>query len=215
MEGVINMVKNVDVNTQSSIRIEAERIIYSDPLEIAGAPHDADIILITHDHYDHFSPADIEKAGNSDTVLILPEKMKDDVKKLSRKPGQVILVKPDESLTVCGIPIETVPAYNVNKKFHPKESSWTGYILTLGNTRYYISGDTDNTEDARRVKCDVAMVPIGGTYTMDPKEAAELINTISPIVAIPTHYGSIVGKPGDAKTFRKFVKPEIDVEVKL
>ena len=117
--------------------------------------------------------------------------------------------------TVNGLDLETIPAYNNSKSFHPKNAGWVGYILTVNGKRIYIAGDTDMTDDNRKVKCDVAMIPIGGTYTMNAKQAAELINTIKPEIAIPTHYGSVVGSPADADEFSKNVKAPIKVEIKM
>ena len=111
--------------------------------------------------------------------------------------------------------VEAVPAYNRLKPFHPKRNGWNGYIVAMDGVRYYVAGDTDHIGELSVVSCDVALVPIGGTYTMTANEAAKLINEISPVVAIPTHYGSIVGKPEDADVFRKHVDPKIQVETKL
>lgn len=111
--------------------------------------------------------------------------------------------------------LETVPAYNNVKQFHPKSAGWVGFILNVNNKRIYIAGDTDATKDAKAVSCDIALVPIGGTYTMDAKQASELINSISPKVAIPVHYGSFVGKKEDADVFANNVKPGIEVEIKI
>ena len=107
----------------------------------------------------------------------------------------------------------TVPAYNINKQFHPKENKWMGYLIEIDGLIYYIAGDTDMTEENQKIKCDVAFVPVGGTYTMDYKEAAKLINIIQPKVAVPIHYGSIVGTKQDAINFSKLVSPETKVEV--
>ncbi len=108
-----------------------------------------------------------------------------------------------------GIKFEAIPAYNTNKQFHPKENGWVGYIIEIQGIKYYIAGDTDITEENRKVKCDVTFVPVGGTYTMDFKEAAMLINEIKPKIAIPTHYGSVVGTKQDATDFIKLLHPEI------
>ena len=114
-----------------------------------------------------------------------------------------------KKIMVQGIKFETIPAYNTNKTFHPKENGWVGYIITLDDIRYYIAGDTDITEENRKVKCDVAFVPVGGTYTMDFKEAAQLINEIQPKIAVPIHYGSVVGTKQDATDFIKLLHPSI------
>ncbi len=110
---------------------------------------------------------------------------------------------------VQGIKFETIPAYNTNKTFHPKKNGWVGYIIIINGIRYYIAGDTDITEENKKVKCDVAFVPVGGTYTMNFKEAANLINEIKPKIAIPIHYGSVVGTEQDAIDFIKLLHPEI------
>ncbi|MBD5532788.1 MAG: MBL fold metallo-hydrolase [Lachnospiraceae bacterium] len=205
---------SIEVLTQSSIRIGGDQIIYIDPLQIPKADHDADMVLITHDHWDHFSPDDLQKVVNADTVLVVPELLEERSSDLF-KDNRVVVVKPDQKLCECGTAIETIPAYNNHKPFHPQKKGWVGYILTIGDTRVYIAGDTDATPDNRKVTCDIAMVPIGGTYTMTAKKAAELINQIRPTVAIPIHYGNIVGKPEDAEEFQKAVETDIRVVIKL
>ena len=121
----------------------------------------------------------------------------------------VITVESNKEYMVQGIKFETIPAYNTNKTFHPKENDWVGYIITLDGIRYYIAGDTDITEENRKVKCDVAFVPVGGTYTMNYSEAAELVNIIKPKIAVPIHYGSIVGTKQDATNFIKLLHSSI------
>ena len=121
----------------------------------------------------------------------------------------IIAVEPNQTERVLGIRFETVPAYNVNKTFHPKENGWVGYIIDIDGIKYYIAGDTDINEDNKKVQCDVALVPVGGTYTMDFKEAARLINEIKPKIAVPIHYGSIVGTKQDATDFVNLLHPSI------
>ena len=203
------MLENIEVLYHSSIRINKEKIIYIDPFKINKNYNDADIIFITHDHYDHYSEEDIDKVINENTTIIIPEEL---LTKLLRKginKNAIITVEPNEKYMVQGIKFETIPAYNTNKTFHPKENDWVGYIITLDGIRYYIAGDTDITEENKQVKCDVAFVPVGGTYTMDFKEAASLINEIKPKIAIPIHYGSIVGTEQDAIDFIRLLHPEI------
>jgi len=210
------MTENIEVFTQSSIRItEEDRRIYIDPFQMREAPKDADFILITHDHYDHFSPEDIEKVSNEKSVLVVPAKMLPQVEKVSSTVGEIHSVMPDEHYGISGLKFDTVAAYNNLKPFHPKSAGWVGYILQIDGQRIYIAGDTDMNRDNRDVKCDIALVPIGGTYTMDAKKAAEFINTICPSVAIPTHYGSIVGKKEDADVFAADVKAPIRTEIKM
>ena len=203
------MLKNIEVLYHSSIRISKNKVIYIDPFKIDKNYNDADIVFITHDHFDHYSEEDIDKVINENTTIIIPEEL---LTKLLRKginKNAIITVEPNEKYMVQGIKFETISAYNTNKTFHPKENGWVGYIITLDDIRYYIAGDTDITEENRKVKCDVAFVPVGGTYTIDFKEAAQLINEIQPKIAVPIHYGSVVGTKQDATDFIKLLHPSI------
>ena len=203
------MLENIEVLYHSSIRINKEKTIYIDPFKIDRNYNDADIVFITHDHYDHYSEEDIDKVINENTTIIKPEEL---LTKLLRKginKNAIITVEPNKNYMVQGIKFETISAYNTNKTFHPKENGWVGYIIIINGIRYYIAGDTDITEENKQVKCDVAFVPVGGTYTMDFKEAASLINEIKPKIAIPIHYGSIVGTEQDAIDFIRLLHPEI------
>jgi len=210
------MTNNIRVLAQSSIRIESGAgVIYFDPYMVKEDFNDADYIFITHDHHDHFSPADLLKVCKEDSVLIVPEKMESQSKEVSKHVGRIYTVKPGETKDIEGISVETVPAYNLLKPFHPKNAGWVGYILTLDGNRIYVAGDTDATKEAKSVKCDIALIPIGGTFTMDAKKAADFINTIKPKVAIPTHYGTVVGSPKDGETFKEAVKDPVMVELKI
>lgn len=210
------MVDSITVNTQNSIWITSRvGVIYIDPLEIAYDKNDADYILITHDHYDHFSPEDIRKVAKSGSVLVVPEKMAAKAQEVSGSVGRIETVKPAVYREISGLEFETVPAYNTLKPFHPKSAEWIGYVLRIDGKRIYIAGDTDTTKEAKAVKCDIAIVPIGGTYTMDAKQAAELVNTLRPDIAIPVHYGSIVGKPSDGEVFAENVKSPVKVVFKI
>ena len=203
------MLENVEVLYHSSIKIKDNKIIYIDPFKIDKDYNDADIVFITHDHFDHYSEEDIDKVINENTTIIIPDEL---LTKLLRKginKNAIITVEPNKNYMVQGIKFETISAYNTNKTFHPKENGWVGYIIIINGIRYYIAGDTDITEENKQVKCDVAFVPVGGTYTMDFKEAASLINEIKPKIAIPIHYGSIVGTEQDAIDFIRLLHPEI------
>lgn len=203
------MLENIEVLTHSSIRISKNKIIYIDPFNIEKNYNDADLIFITHDHYDHYSEEDIDKVKKDDTVFIVPEELLTKLLKKGIKQDCIIATQPNQTERVLGIRFETVPAYNVNKTFHPKKNGWVGYIIDIDGIRYYIAGDTDINEDNKNIKCDVALVPVGGTYTMDFKEAARLINEIKPKIAVPIHYGSIVGTKQDAIDFVKLLHPSI------
>ena len=195
------MLDNIEVFTQNSIRIRSDSgTIYVDPFRMKEEPHDADYVLITHSHY---------------TLLVVPEKMEDDAGELRPDVKDIVTVKPGIYKEINGLELETVPAYNTIKPFHPKRAEWVGYILRLDGKRIYIAGDTGATKEARQVKCDIALLPIGGTFTMDAKKAADLTNLIRPEYAIPVHYGSSVGKKSDGQTFASLVKGPVKVVEKI
>lgn len=204
------MLKGIECLGHSTIKINKNnKIIYIDPYNISDGINDADYIFITHNHYDHFSEEDIKKVKNNETIIIITEDLYTNTLKLGFNGMNIITVKPDENYQVEGIKFSTIPAYNTNKTFHPKENNWVGYIIELEGSKYYIAGDTDITDENKKVKCDVAFVPVGGTYTMDFKETAHLINEIKPKIAVPIHYGSIVGTKQDATDFVKLLHPNI------
>lgn len=202
---------NIEVNTQSSIKIIDDKIIYFDPYKIKEKSHDADIIFITHDHYDHFSKDDIDKIINDNTVIVIPELIKD---KIDYK-NEVITVEPFNRINILNYEVSTVPSYNINKDFHPKENNWVGYIIKIKDQKYYIAGDTDLLEENLNIKCDVAFIPIGGIYTMDFYEASQFVNYIKPKTVIPIHYGSIVGDKSLEDDFKSNVNKEIKVVLKI
>ena len=209
------MIDAITVNAQSSIRIAADKIVYFDPFKITDAKNDADVIFITHEHFDHFSPEDIGKVASEKTVFAVPASMVQTVAGSGISKDKIIPLDPGDKKEVCGIPVEAVPSYNLSKKFHTKSSGWLGYIVTLGGKRIYVAGDMDATPEAKAVSCDIAMIPIGGTYTMDFREAAEYINELKPKTVIPTHYGSVVGDPSDGESFKKLVGDSSEVVFKL
>lgn len=207
------MLENIEVLCHSCIKFNKEEVIYFDPFKIEKNYNDADVIFITHDHYDHYSEEDIDKVIKERTIIVAPEDMLTKLLKKGFERENILLVEPNEKYRVRGIEFKTIPAYNVNKQFHPKANEWVGYLIELEGITYYIAGDTDITEENKKVNCDVAFVPVGGTFTMNYKEAAELINEIKPKIAVPTHYGSIVGEKSDGVSFSKLVSPEIKVEI--
>lgn len=207
------MLENIEVLCHSSIRFNKGLIIYFDPFKINKDYNDADIIFITHSHYDHYSEEDISKVIKDNTTIVVPKDLEDMVLQFGFAKEHIIVVSPNEEYSVLGINFKTIPAYNTNKNFHPKSNEWVGYIVNLDQTTYYIAGDTDITEENRQVKCDVAFVPIGGTYTMTYSEAAELINEIKPQIAVPIHYGLIVGNKEDANNFANLVDKEIECKI--
>ena len=200
----------IEAFTQSAIKISATKIIYFDPYQIKNEYHDADYIFITHDHYDHYDESSIKNISKETTTIIVPECLLDRVKTIT---NNYITVLSEHSYMVGDISFETISSYNINKSFHPKENSYVGYNVKIEGKKIYVMGDTDVTNEALKVKCDICFVPIGGTYTMNVKEAADYINTISPKLAIPIHYGSIVGDINLYKEFIELINPSIKVEV--
>ena len=210
------MIESFNVICHSAIRIVADnKIIYIDPFCIEKEENDAEYICITHSHYDHFSPEDILKVKNENTIIVITEDIYVNVLKLGFKENRVVIVEPNKKYKINNLMLETVSAYNVNKTFHPKENGWVGYILNLDCERIYITGDTDITPENLNVKCDLVFVPVGGTYTMDYAEAAKLVNTIMPTIAVPIHYGKIVGTKEDAKNFKCLLDRKIDCKIMI
>ena len=196
---------NFNVNCNNSIQLLGDKKIYIDPYKIKEETHDADYIFCTHSHYDHFSIKDIEKILKDNTKIITVLSAKEDAIKLVGKEN-VLIVEPNENYEIDDIKFSTTYAFNVDKHFHPKANKWVGFIIELDNKKYYIAGDTDNIPEIRSVKADVAFLPVGGTYTMDYEEAANLANVIDVNIFVPTHYGSVAGKKEDGEHFKKLVK---------
>ena len=185
--------------------------IYVDPWGLRkGQDEPADVIFITHAHNDHYEPEDIEKIRKNNTQFVAPRDVAEKLK------GNVKAIRPGESSDVAGVKFETVPAYNTaphRLQAHPKANNWVGYIITLDGHRYWFSGDTDPNPDIEKVKTDVAFVCIGGDpYVMNASEAAGVVKKIRPQVAIPNHYGYVIGVPSDADKFAREAAP-VTVEI--
>ena len=207
------MLEGIQVLCHSSIHMKRDMTIYFDPFQINHDYNDADIILITHDHYDHYSEEDIDRVVKKDTIVVAPMDLKEKLLNHGFQIEQIVLVEPNQTYQVKGIEVHTIPAYNTNKAFHKKEYGWVGYLITLDETVYYVAGDTDITKENLQVRCDVAFVPVGGTYTMTYEEGARLVNQIHPKIAIPIHYGSIVGTKEDGKKFSELLDPDITCQI--
>lgn len=209
MRGELCMLEGIQVLCHSSIRMKRDMTIYFDPFQINHDYNDADIILITHDHYDHYSEEDIDRVVKKDTIIVAPMDLKEKLLNHGFQTEQIVLVEPNQNYQIKGIEVHTIPAYNTNKAFHKKEYGWVGYLIMLDGITYYIAGDTDITEENLQVRCDVAFVPVGGTYAMTYGEAASLVNQIHPKIAVPIHYGSIVGTKEDGKKFSELLDSDI------
>lgn len=188
----------------------AGKVVYFDPFRLEG--HDfpaADLVCISHGHHDHFSPDDLAKIVTEKSVVVTEKAV---AGKMDGH-GQVMVVAPGDSIDVDGIIVEAVPAYNINKKFHPKKNSWLGFIVTIDGVRIYHAGDTDLIPEMKGYVADIALLPVGGTYTMTAAEAAEAALIIRPQVAIPMHYDAVVGTSEDARAFAEALQGKLRVEV--
>ena len=198
------MLENVHWQGHASIKITGEKTVYVDPYQIKGG-ETADIILITHDHYDHLSQEDLKKIQGEKTVVVTTASSAGKVR------GNVKTVNPGDSLTVEGVEIHAVPAYNIGKQYHPKDRAYVGFLFKVGGKTYYHAGDTDLIPEMKGLKPDVAFLPVGGTFTMNAQEAAEAVKEIQPKVVVPMHWGSIVGSVKDAEAFQGLC--ECDVKI--
>jgi L-ascorbate metabolism protein UlaG (beta-lactamase superfamily) len=191
---------------QSAYKWRGEGItVYIDPWGLRDKEEPADVVFITHAHADHFEPADIAKIRKSTTQFVAPRDVADNLE------GKVKAIMPGESMEVAGIKFETVPAYSTVEhrlQTHPKSNNWVGYILTLDGQRYWFSGDGDPNPDIEKIKTDVALICVGGDpYVMGPSEAAGVVKKIRPQLAVPNHYGFVVGVASDGETFAKEAAP--------
>ena len=205
-----SLVEGIQWLGHASFLIENTRTIYIDPYdipeELAEALPKADIILVTHDHADHFCPESIERISGPSTMLVSIEPVTEDLPDVIK---HFHTVAPGDTVTLEGIDIEAVPAYNIGKKFHPREKGYVGFIIHTENRTIYHAGDTDLIPEMEQIRTDIALLPIGGKYTMDASEAAEAADIMKPAVAIPMHWGKIIGTWEDAKEFQARCKTPV------
>ncbi|AEH22430.1 hypothetical protein TOPB45_0317 [Thermodesulfobacterium geofontis OPF15] len=201
---VKDLIKKIQWLGHDCFLIKSDLIIYFDPFQIKTGPK-ADIIFVTHPHYDHCSPEDIKKIAKEDTIIVTE---KDSAKMLT---GKIEIMKVGEEKTVKGIKVKAVPAYNIGKTFHTKDKGWLGFVVEIEGVKIYHAGDTDFIPEMKDIKTDIALLPVSGTYVMTADEAVSATLTIKPQIAIPMHYGSIVGSEKDAEKFAKALEGKIEV----
>lgn len=203
-------IKNLHWLGHDSFRFDGPPVIYFDPWKLRGKPPVADLVLVSHEHHDHCSPDDVRKISGPGTLVVA------DKGAAARLPGARV-VAPGDRLTIAGVELEAVPAYNVNKfrspgiPFHPQASGHVGYIVTAEGVRIYFAGDTDHIPEMASFTCDVALLPVSGTYVMTVEEAAEAARTIKPQIVVPMHYGAGIGTADDGDRLTSFYQGEVAV----
>lgn len=202
-----NLIDKVHWLGHASFVIRNGKVIYFDPYKI-NATEKADLILVTHEHFDHCSPDDIKQIVQPSTVIVTVPGNKAKLSPFAGEIAEIRFVKPGDTLTIQGIGIEVIPAYNVDKSFHPKSNEWVGFIVEVEGEKIYHSGDTDLIPEMGSVSCDIALLPVSGTYVMTAEEAAKAAAQIKPKIAVPMHYGDIVGNEDDAKRFQSLCECE-------
>lgn len=200
-----------------AFRLGGPPVVYVDPWNLPEDVPLADVILITHEHYDHCSPEDVEKILGPDTVIVAPAQA---LKKLNAIAVTKREVKAGDSLRIGNLTVDVVPAYNVNKRFHPQKAGHVGYVMRLYGTSVYHAGDTDLIPEMQTIRCDVALLPVSGRYVMTAEEAAKAAELLQPRLVIPMHYGAIVGSRKDAERLMRLTEipvlipePEEPVEI--
>ena len=192
-----------------TFRIQGSLVIYTDPFKVRKAD-EADIVLISHEHFDHLSLEDLQKVASPRTTIVASQSCKSELKRVKTKETKFL--EPGGKCSIGKVEIEAVPAYNVNKfrqpgqVFHPKEDKKLGFAFQMDGTRVYFAGDTDLIPEMKSIKCDIALLPVSGTYVMTVQEAVEAAEAIKPKIVVPMHYAAIVGSDSDAQLFKSLVK---------
>jgi L-ascorbate metabolism protein UlaG (beta-lactamase superfamily) len=194
----------------SGFRLSGSRIVYFDPWEVSGPA--ADLILISHDHFDHCDPPTVKALYGPQTRIITEPASAEKLK--AEGFERVTVMAPGDELEVSGVSLKAVPAYNTNKDFHPRGKNYLGFVVTLDGLSLYHAGDTDHIEEMKTIKAQVALLPVSGTYVMTAEEAARAALALSPAVAVPMHFNKIVGDESMAKAFAEALQGRLAVEIK-
>ncbi len=201
-------VKNIHWLGHDCFRLEGSKVVYFDPYQLSGAQKPGDIVLITHEHFDHCSPDDLAKVLRDGAVIVTNAKS---AEQLDGK--NVRVVAPGDVMDVAGVKIEALAAYNTNKDFHPKSAGMLSFVVTLDGVTYYHAGDADFMPEMKDIRVDIAFLPVSGTYVMTADEAVQAARAMKPEIAIPMHYGAIVGTRDDALNFKNALEGEVRVVV--
>jgi len=201
------MIENVHWLGHDGFYVEGSKVVYFDPWEISGGPK-ADVVCVTHEHFDHCSADDVAKISKDDTLIVTEAQA---AEKLS---GNIKVLKPGESVEQGGVKITAVPSYNTDKDFHPRANDWLGFVVELDGVKIYHTGDADFIPEMKDMDVDIALIPVSGTYVMDADQGVEAARAIKPKFAVPMHYGKIVGSDDDARKFADALKGEVKVVVK-
>jgi L-ascorbate metabolism protein UlaG (beta-lactamase superfamily) len=197
------MLENIHWLGHDSFRLDGSVTVYIDPWKLPAGQPPAGLVLVTHDHFDHLSAADIDALAGPDTVVVGPASV---TAQLGGR--ETVTVAPGDSVAVGAVGIQAVPAYNIDKfrapgqPYHPREAGYVGYVIDLDGVRYYHAGDTDAIPEMKDVRCDVALLPVSGTYVMTWEEAVGACDALDAGTIVPMHYGDIVGDTSDAERFR-------------
>lgn len=200
------LIKNIHWLGHDSFRIDGSKTVYFDPFEIRGGPP-ADIIFVTHEHFDHCSPDDIAKIRTDQTIIVTEKAA------AGKLGGEVRVMKPGDDTVAAGLAVRAIAAYNTNKTFHPKANGWLGFVVTIDGVSIYHAGDTDHIPEMSGLAPDIALLPVSGTYVMTADEAVAAAVAINPRLAIPMHYGGIVGNQADALAFESGLASRVPVAI--
>jgi len=207
------MIENIHWLGHAGFRWDAAKVIYFDPWKLGRDPKKADIICISHEHFDHFSKDDIALITTKDTVIVTCAEVARQIRAAKTAAKEVKALAPGESCSVEGVKITATASYNTDKEFHTRASKKIGFLVTKDGLTVYHAGDTDKIPEMSSYRCDVALLPVSGTYVMTADEAAEAALAIKPKFVVPMHYGEIVGTASDARRLGDLLKGKVEVGV--
>ncbi len=210
---VVKMLENLHWLGHASFRLDGSKIIYFDPWKLSQDSPKADIILISHEHFDHYSPNDLRLISTKDTVIVTDKTVSKQLQREKLTYREIKALSSGDNIDISGIQVKAVASYNINKQFHTRDSQKLGFIVTMDGVSIYHAGDTDNIPEMKDYQCDIALLPVSGTYVMTAEEASAAALIIKPKIAIPMHYGDIVGSAKDAQAFKDLLREKIEVKI--